>query len=95
MKEICRDFLVDLYLKLVTKSAAQKKQVNELFPQKCFAHFKGSADRPDHQLNCLKLIKTFIARFDGEHILEEDIAQFPPAEIRLIGVTLNPDKATT
>lgn len=32
VKDICKDFLVDLYLKIRTKSNAQKKQINELFP---------------------------------------------------------------
>lgn len=48
VKEVSRDFLVDLYLKIKTKSSAQKKQSNEFFPQKCFAHFKQSNDKPDN-----------------------------------------------
>ena len=48
VKEVSRDFLVDLYLKIKTKSSAQKKQSNEFFPQKCFAYFKQSNDKPDN-----------------------------------------------
>jgi hypothetical protein len=54
---------------------------------------KNLIERPDHQLNCLKLIKTFISRFDGDHIVEEDMTQFPVNELKVINVTLNPDKA--
>jgi hypothetical protein len=93
VRDQCRDFLVDLYLKIKAKSPQQKKQVNELFPQRCFAHFKNANGRPDHQLNCLALIKCFITRFDGDHIVEEDMSQYPPAEIKLIQVNLLPDKA--
>ena len=85
---------MDLYLKTKTKSAVQKKQINELFPQKCINHFKKAADRPDYQLNCLKLIRTFINRFDGDHIVEEDMTPYPVNELKSISVTLNPDKAT-
>lgn len=92
VKDLCRDFLVDLYLKIKAKSTAQKKQINELFPQKCLQYFKGSHGRPDHQLNCLRLITTFISRFDGDHIQEEDMSQYDPKEFRTIQVTLDPDK---
>ena len=68
VKDRCKEFLVDIYLRIKNNSNAQKKQINELFPQKCLKYFKESIDRPDHQLNCLRLIKTFISRFDGDHI---------------------------
>jgi hypothetical protein len=29
-------------------------------------------ERQNYQLNSLKLIKCYISRFDGDHILEED-----------------------
>lgn len=33
VKELCKNFLVDLYLKIkTTKSGAQKKHINDLFP---------------------------------------------------------------
>jgi hypothetical protein len=84
VKDICKEFLVDLYLKIKTRSNAQRKQINEFFPQKCLTFLKNAHDRPDHQLNCLRLIKTFIARFDGDHILEEDMSQFDPKELKTI-----------
>lgn len=77
VKDLCKNFLVDLYLRIKTKSGAQKKQINDLFPQRCFSYFKRAGDRPEQQLNCLKLIRTFINRFDGEHILDEDTASYP------------------
>lgn len=43
-------------------------------------------------MNCLRLIKTFMNRFDGEHIVEEDMACYDPKEVKQIQVTLNPDK---
>ena len=74
VKVKCKEFLVDIYLRIKVRSNAQKKQINELFPQKCLKYFKECNDRPDYQLNCLRLIKTFISRFDGDHILEEDMS---------------------
>lgn len=39
------------------------------------------------------MIKCYISRFDGEHIIEEDMSQYPQNEIKPIEVTLSPDKA--
>jgi hypothetical protein len=51
-------------------------------------------EKPDLQLNGLRLIRNFINRFDGEHIYEEDLGKYPQQELRPIEVTLNPDKLT-
>ncbi len=40
------------------------------------------------------MITTFISRFDGDHIQEEDMSQHDPKEFKVIQVTLNPDKIT-
>lgn len=45
-------------------------------------------------MNCLKLIKTFISRFDGDHILEEDQGVYDQKEMKHINVNLHPDKVT-
>lgn len=94
VREICREFLVDMHLNIKYKTANQKKSINEIFPSKCFQYIKQTGERADYQLNCLKLIKCYISRFDGEHILEEDMSQYPQNEIKPIEVTLNPDKAS-
>ena len=86
--------MVDLYLRAKTKNNAPRNKITELFTSKCLLFFKDSHDSGDHQLNCLKLIKTFISRFDGDHIVEEDMAIYgnDPKDLREITVTLNPDK---
>lgn len=93
VRDQCRDFLVDLYLRIKTKSQQQKKSCTDIFINRFFAQFENTSERPDHQLNCLSLIKTFIIRFDGDHIYEEDMSAFPPEELKTIQVILNPDKA--
>ena len=94
VKEQSRDFLVDLYLNVKTKSSQQKKQVNEQFQQMCFQYIKKLTEKPELQLNGLRLIRNFINRFDGEHIYEEDLSKYHQQELRPIEVTLNPDKLT-
>ena len=94
VREICREFLVDMHLNIKYKTANQKKSINEIFPSKCFQYIKQTGERADYQLNCLKLIKCYISRFDGEHIIEEDMSQYPQNEIKPIEVTLSPDKAS-
>jgi hypothetical protein len=91
--DLCKNFLVDLYLKTKTKSPAQRRQINELFPQRCIQYYS-RAEKPEQQLNCFKLIRTFIHRFDGDHILEEDTAGVPQGELKSIQVSLNPDKVS-
>ena len=93
VREYCREFLVDLHLNIKYKTANQKKSINEIFPDRCFKYIKQTAERHDYQLNCLKLIKCYISRFDGDHILEEDQSQYPQNELKQIEVTLSPDKA--
>jgi hypothetical protein len=93
VREYCRDFLVDLHLNIKYKTANQKKSINEIFPDRCFKYIKQTTERQDYQLNCLKLIKCYISRFDGDHILEEDQSQYPQNELKQIEVTLSPDKA--
>lgn len=83
-----------MHLNIKYKTANQKKSINEIFPSKCFQYIKQTGERADYQLNCLKLIKCYISRFDGEHILEEDMSQYPQNEIKPIEVTLSPDKAS-
>ena len=58
----------------------------------CFQYIKKMTERPDVQLNGLRLIRNFINRFDGEHIYEEDITKYPQQELKQIEVTLNPEK---
>ena len=93
VREISKDFVVDLYLNIKSKTPNQKRQTNDLFPSKCLSIIKSHYQRPDYQLNCLKLIKSYISRFDGDHILEEDMSQYPANEIKPVEVTLSPDKA--
>jgi len=64
-------------LNIKSKTANQKKSINEIFPDRCFKYIKQTTERQDYQLNCLKLIKCYISRFDGDHILEEDQSQYP------------------
>ena len=43
-------------------------------------------------MNALRLIRNFISRFDGDHILDEDLSKYPQNELKQIEVTLNPEK---
>jgi hypothetical protein len=60
----------------------------------CFQYIKKLTEKPELQLNGLRLIRNFINRFDGEHIYEEDLSKYHQQELRPIEVTLNPDKLT-
>jgi hypothetical protein len=60
----------------------------------CFQYIKNLTEKPELQLNGLRLIRNFINRFDGEHIYEEDLAKYPQQELRPLEVALNPDKLT-
>ena len=77
VKEQSRDFLVDIYLNVKTKSSQQRKQINENFQQICFDYIKKLTDKPELQLNGLRLIRNFISRFDGDHIVDEDLSKYP------------------
>ena len=43
----------------------------------CFEYIKKLAEKPELQLNGLRLLRNFINRFDGDHILEEDLSKYP------------------
>mmetsp|Transcript_8862 Transcript_8862/g.8233 ORF Transcript_8862/g.8233 Transcript_8862/m.8233 type:complete len:493 (+) Transcript_8862:1431-2909(+) len=94
VKDDCKDFLTDLYLKSKTKSNTQKRQITELFTERCFNYFKLHQNKTDYQLNCLRLVRTFMNRFDGEHIYEEDLTQFDEKDIRVLQVIMYPEKAS-
>ena|SRR3569833_1047624 len=66
--------------------------MTELFTEKCLQFFKNSQHNSEYQLNCLRLIKTFINRFDGDHIVEEDLTQYDPKELKQVQITIFGEK---
>ena len=111
VKELCRSLLCDTFLLTKSKSQSQRLKVHDQFIKTCRQHlanaqaqWKESPNAKEHNVtifNCLRLIKTFILRFDKEHIVTEvkqALDKLSPEELRYtrrVGVKLDPGGART
>lgn len=71
-------------------------KINELL--KNFSENKGRSNQEliEYRLNWIKLIRSFIIRFDFEHVKEEDLSRFRRGQYNekdelVVDVTLHPD----
>jgi len=62
--------------------------------QKCHELFTSSQQSIETELNCLRLIKNYIKRFDGEHVCEEPMGQYNPQDGLTVQVTYIPERRT-
>ena len=80
VKEKCRNILCDLYLLTQTKNTRQKLSIQEAFVKQCRKSLQEAQDMQSKQqnggseynmiiLNCLRLMRVYIQRFDKEHLI--------------------------
>lgn len=98
-----------MYLLAMTANLSQRIKLDESFIRQCHQHLvevlDGSApglptaDNEKNQIvmNCLKLMRTFIRRFDKEHLIRElkattdNMNQAERRQTKVINVQLDPD----
>lgn len=78
VRGLCRKLLCDIYLQVSSKSTKEKIKIQEQFIKVCHQNLEQAQDLRKKGievsendgviLNCLRLLKTFITRFDREHI---------------------------
>ena len=83
VREKSRDTLCDIYLQALQANLSQRIKLNEQFIRQChqnlvevlenFSHGQQTVPKEQNQvvMNCLKLMRTFIRRFDKEHLIRE------------------------